>query len=124
MPCGLNTTSPLFRVIFERKVFTLVKPLILCINSYPGHYLYIESSYPARFGYKSQLMSKSFEPTEERCLSWWYNMYGKTVGSLNVYLINSHLGTRTRLWSKSGEQGKDWKQAYIPYSSESKYRVR
>lgn len=88
-----------------------------------GHYLYIESSYPARFGYKSQLMSQSFEPTEAQCLSWWYSMYGKTVGSLNVYLIDSSEGTKTQLWSRTGQQGKDWQQSHVSYSSESKYRI-
>ncbi|XP_073249503.1 meprin A subunit beta-like isoform X3 [Porites lutea] len=88
-----------------------------------GYYLYIESSYPARFGYKSQLMSELFEPTEERCLSWWYSMHGRTVGTLNVYHINSRSGNKTRIWSKSGEQGKDWKQTHISFSSDSKYRV-
>lgn len=88
-----------------------------------GYYLYLESSYPARFGYKSQLMSESFDPTEERCLSWWYSMNGKTVGTLNVYLINSRSGNKTSLWSKSGQQGKEWKQAYISFSSGSKYRI-
>ena len=90
----------------------------------PGYYLYLESSYPARYGYKSQLMSHSFEPTEERCLSWWYSMNGRTVGSLNVYLINSRSGTKTSLWSKSGEQGKDWKQGFSSFQSDSQYRVR
>ncbi|KAJ7358857.1 hypothetical protein OS493_020694 [Desmophyllum pertusum] len=89
-----------------------------------GYYLYLESSYPARYGYKSQLMSHSFEPTEERCLSWWYSMNGRTVGSLNIYLINSRSGTKTSLWSKSGEQGKDWKQGFSSFQSDSQYRVR
>ncbi len=90
----------------------------------PGYYLYLESSYPARLGYKSQLMSHSFDPTEERCLTWWYNMCGRTVGSLTVYLINSRSGTKTSLWSKSGEQGKDWEQGFASFHSESQYRVR
>lgn len=88
-----------------------------------GHYLFLESSYPARLGYKSQLMSHSFDPTEERCLTWWYNMYGRTVGSLTVYLINSHSGSKTSLWSKSGEQGKDWEQGFASFHSESQYRI-
>ena len=95
----------------------------LTLISHPGHYLYIESSYPARFEYKSQLMSQSFEPTESQCLSWWFSMYGSTVGSLNVYLINSTDGAKTRLWTRSGQQGNDWQQAHVSYSSESKYRV-
>ncbi|XP_073249502.1 meprin A subunit beta-like isoform X2 [Porites lutea] len=94
--------------------------MMACLDRY---YLYIESSYPARFGYKSQLMSELFEPTEERCLSWWYSMHGRTVGTLNVYHINSRSGNKTRIWSKSGEQGKDWKQTHISFSSDSKYRV-
>ena len=102
------------------KTFQSLSP---CGNSFTGYYLYLESSYPARFGYKSQLMSESFDPTEERCLSWWYSMNGKTVGTLNVYLINSRSGNKTSLWSKSGQQGKEWKQAYISFSSVSKYRV-
>ena len=51
-------------------------------------------------------------------------MNGRTVGSLSVYLINSVLGTKTRLWSKSGEQGKDWRQAFASLNSDWQYRVR
>ena len=90
----------------------------------PGYYLYLESSYPARAGYKSQLMSHFFEPTGGRCLTWWYNMHGRTVGSLTVYLVNSLSGTKTSLWSQSGDQGKDWKQGFASFHSESQYRVR
>lgn len=50
-------------------------------------------------------------------------MHGRTVGTLNVYHINSRSGNKTRIWSKSGEQGKDWKQTHISFSSDSKYRV-
>ena len=50
-------------------------------------------------------------------------MYGRTVGSLTVYLINSRSGTKTSLWSKSGEQGKDWEQGFASFHSESHYRV-
>lgn len=88
-----------------------------------GYYLYLESSYPARFGFKSQLMSHSLNPSEDWCISWWYSMNGRTVGHLSVYLINTELGTKTKLWSKSGEQGKRWKQGFSSLKSDSHFRI-
>ena len=51
-------------------------------------------------------------------------MNGRTVGHLSVYLINTELGTKTKLWSQSGEQGKRWKQGFFSLKSDSHFRVR
>ena len=51
-------------------------------------------------------------------------MNGRTVGHLSVYLINTELGTKTKLWSKSGEQEKRWKQGFSSLKSDSHFRVR
>ena len=50
-------------------------------------------------------------------------MKGRTVGSLRVFLINAS-GARIILWSQSGEQGTDWKQAHRSISTNTPYRVR
>lgn len=55
----------------------------------------------------SPLISVSLATT--KCLSFWYNMYGPSVGSLNVYAKTSSLGSP--IWSRNGTQGNQWHQA-------------
>lgn len=44
-------------------------------------------------------------------MTFWYHMYGFSVGSLNVYLnISNRL---TLWWRKSGSKGNQWRQAVV-----------
>ena len=51
-----------------------------------GHYLYIEASAPRQSGDKARLVSADYSPIGSQCLEFWYNMYGRDTGTLNVYL--------------------------------------
>ena len=43
----------------------------------------------------------------KKCLSFSYHMYGSTMGTLNVYV-----GQR-KVFTKSGDQGNQWNQATV-----------
>ena len=79
-----------------------------------GNYMYIESSSPnypnvGPFSLTSECfdLSNATNPS----LSFYYNMYGAAMGTLNVY-SNSSL-----IWSLSGDQGQGWNLVQIPLTS-------
>ena len=51
-----------------------------------GHYLYMESSSPAKKGDAGAFMSEKFKvnPNYKWCVDFYYHMYGDGVGSLAV----------------------------------------
>ncbi|XP_072014819.1 MAM and LDL-receptor class A domain-containing protein 2-like [Amphiura filiformis] len=72
-----------------------------------GYYIYIESS-----SYVEGDFARLASPYEEAttgsgmCLSFWYHMYGYTVGSLNVYFKEDNV--ETLVWTKYKTQGNQW----------------
>ncbi|MDB9809160.1 M12 family metallo-peptidase [Flavobacteriales bacterium] len=83
-------------------------------NSGAGNYMYVESSSP---NYPNvgpfSLTSECFDLSglTNPSLSFYYNMYGAAMGTLNVY-SNSSL-----VWSLSGNQGQGWNLVQIPLTS-------
>ncbi|XP_077978867.1 MAM and LDL-receptor class A domain-containing protein 1-like [Glandiceps talaboti] len=56
-------------------------------------------------------------PTSGSCISFWYHMYGSTVGTLTLW--QERLGwPSTRLWTKTGTHGNQWHlaQAWVDQS--------
>ncbi|XP_068678798.1 meprin A subunit alpha-like isoform X2 [Montipora foliosa] len=86
-----------------------------------GKYLYVESSSPAQEGDKARLLSVTFPATADRCLSFWYHMYGSSTGTLNVYITQE--GSSSLVFSKAGQQGDKWLQAKVSFASSSFYKV-
>nr|XP_023010426.2 MAM and LDL-receptor class A domain-containing protein 1 [Maylandia zebra] len=81
-------------------------------TSSKGKYLYIESSSPSIKGDSAQLKSSLLPPAGEKgyCFSFWYHMFGATVGSLKMFLQTSDPLEKTLVWQKSGNQGDEWLQ--------------
>nr|XP_033506790.1 MAM and LDL-receptor class A domain-containing protein 1 [Epinephelus lanceolatus] len=75
-----------------------------------GKYLYIESSRPTVKGDKAQLKSSLLPPAGENgyCFTFWYHMFGATVGSLRLLLQTADSFKKTEVWQKSGNQGDEW----------------
>ncbi|KAG7200897.1 hypothetical protein KM043_003260 [Ampulex compressa] len=74
-----------------------------------GHYLYIEAS-----GRIADNVARIISPlynaslTDAGCFSFWYHMYGMTIGALRVY-FQDELDRVPRLaFSKTGNQGNRW----------------
>lgn len=89
-----------------------------------GLYAYIETSAPRRRGQKAQLMSVSQPPTgiSGKCFKFWYHMYGRTMGTLNVY-SSQNVSANTLLWTLSGNQGNRWNSAQLSITSTQSYNV-
>ncbi|XP_078673202.1 MAM and LDL-receptor class A domain-containing protein 1-like [Branchiostoma floridae x Branchiostoma belcheri] len=85
-----------------------------------GYYMYIETSNPQSRGDVAQLLTPLLQPTAERCLTFYYHMYGSTVGSLNVYKVAR--GQQALVWTQQGAQGNQWNYAEIDYDSKDQYQ--
>ncbi|CAL8320128.1 unnamed protein product, partial [Arctogadus glacialis] len=80
-----------------------------------GKYLYIESSPPSQKGNVAWLKSQLLAPAGEDgyCLTFWYHMYGATVGSLRVVLQKVDPYEQTTAWQLNGSQGRDWQMGRL-----------
>uniref|UniRef100_A0A674P740 MAM domain containing glycosylphosphatidylinositol anchor 1 n=1 Tax=Takifugu rubripes TaxID=31033 RepID=A0A674P740_TAKRU len=102
-----------------------------------GYYMYIEASRPRVQGDKARLLSPLFNVTSVRgpkgsgrvpyCVSFYYHMKGKHIGTLNVLLrvrsIASHTTVDSEVWTKSGHQGPDWKRALFDVSPSGPFQI-
>ncbi|TGZ46734.1 Uncharacterized protein DBV15_05495 [Temnothorax longispinosus] len=73
-----------------------------------GHYLYIEAS-GRLVNDTARIISPLYNSslTESGCFSFWYHMYGATIGSLNIYFKQEN-STSLLIFTKSGNQGNQW----------------
>lgn len=76
-----------------------------------GYYMYIDTSSRRLHGENAKLSSRPLKFHRNMCLTFYYQMYGPNVGSLNV-TINGKL-----LFSASGNRGDIWLEASINTSS-------
>ncbi|XP_067654504.1 MAM and LDL-receptor class A domain-containing protein 1-like [Haliotis asinina] len=78
-----------------------------------GHYMYIETSSPRRPNDVARLNSFILTgPTSPTCLTFWYHMYGNSIGTLNVYVTRN--GAKgSPIWQMSGNQGNSWNVAEV-----------
>ena len=92
------------------------------LKTFTGYYLYIETSSPRSKGHKAWLVSPPFKSTNGRCLQFWYHMYGSTIGTLNVLLLQNK--TRSSpIWSLSSNQGDIWRVAQVTLNSAVDFSV-
>ncbi|XP_060117356.1 MAM domain-containing glycosylphosphatidylinositol anchor protein 2 [Heteronotia binoei] len=102
-------------------------------GSKEGFYMYIEASSPRKEGDKARLISPIFSippknpygPTNTAyCFSFYYNMYGQHIGTLNVYLrLKGQTGLETPFWSSSGNKGQQWFQARMNMQPNTSFQV-
>ena len=87
-----------------------------------GYYMYIEASRPRTSGQKARFVSPNLPSSSGECLTFYYNMNGRTMGILNVYTQTSgSLGSP--VWTKSGNQGSKWQVAQVTLISSSQFQV-
>ena len=79
-----------------------------------GGYMYIETSFPRRQGDIAVLESPTYSgPPGFTCsVSFFYSMYGATIGNLSVWIKTA--SSNSLAWSQAGDQGQKWKPANIP----------
>ncbi|KAH3887707.1 hypothetical protein DPMN_011726 [Dreissena polymorpha] len=88
-----------------------------------GHYMYIETSAPRRQGDKARLISKTYPPINNRCLTFWYHMYGLNIGQLNVY-AGTPTSLGTAIWNLYGNQGNRWLKAQVTVQTSTAFQVQ
>ena len=76
-------------------------------NGVNGQFLMIEASYPSSQGLRALLESSVFmaTPSYGICFEFWYHMYGKGMGNLNVYANSLDAVNSTLLWTQNGDKG-------------------
>ena len=83
-----------------------------------GKYAYIETSSPRVQGDSAKLVKGGLSFSTKKCLSFYYHMYGATMGTLNVYV-----GQR-KIFTKSGDQGNQWHLAKVDITEPGATEVR
>ncbi|XP_030213126.1 MAM domain-containing glycosylphosphatidylinositol anchor protein 2 [Gadus morhua] len=96
-------------------------------GSKQGYYMYIETSRPRLEGDAARLVSPSFTTggrASTYCLSFYYHMYGKHIGSLGVILRQKgQTVTDSSVWSLTGNQGDRWRQAKVNIHPTATFQV-
>uniref|UniRef100_A0A1A8RUY0 MAM domain containing 1 n=2 Tax=Nothobranchius rachovii TaxID=451742 RepID=A0A1A8RUY0_9TELE len=96
-------------------------------GSKQGFYMYIEASRMRVEGDKARLLSPTFNINSKSfsssspdgnkpsyCFTFYYHMYGKHIGALNIFLRQKgQILTDSLVWSLSGNQGNHWRQARV-----------
>ncbi|XP_022540869.1 MAM domain-containing glycosylphosphatidylinositol anchor protein 1 [Astyanax mexicanus] len=99
-----------------------------------GYYMYIETSRPRQRGDKARLLSPLYNVTAARgpagsgrvphCISFFYHMNGKHIGTLNVLLrVKSIATVDSVVWSRSGSQGPSWQKASLMVMPSGPFQV-
>ncbi|XP_035694375.1 MAM and LDL-receptor class A domain-containing protein 2-like [Branchiostoma floridae] len=88
-----------------------------------GYYMYTEADY----GYRRSTTSLALPVIRsdgQHCLRWFYHMYGRYMGTLNVYVFQPK-HPETLVWTRSGSQGNQWILASSNISSNaSVFQIR
>ncbi|XP_072266113.1 MAM domain-containing glycosylphosphatidylinositol anchor protein 1 isoform X5 [Pyxicephalus adspersus] len=95
-----------------------------------GFYMFIEASKPRRAGDRARLISPMYNVTVAKikpkapsyCISFYYHMYGRHIGYLNVLLRTMNSGD-TPVWSLSGNNGNKWQLANIQINPARPFQV-
>nr|XP_006006576.1 PREDICTED: MAM domain-containing glycosylphosphatidylinositol anchor protein 1 [Latimeria chalumnae] len=96
-----------------------------------GYFMFIEASRPRAIGDKARLISPQYNITSKApyyktayCISFYYHMYGKHIGSLNVLVrVRTTSTIDTQVWTLSGNQGNQWKQAFISINPSGPFQI-
>jgi hypothetical protein len=90
---------------------------------FSGSYVYVETSNLSGSGQTATLVSKVFQRTSGRCMTFYYHMYGSKMGTLNVYVLKLNTNFITKVFTRSGNQGKQWHRARVTIRSNYNYKV-
>lgn len=100
----------------------MIEWTFLPVFSDEGYYVYIDASFPRKLNDTARLISAVINPPSEKCLSFWYHMFGTHVNTLNLYL-KTHGNLGTPVWVKSGTQGNTWLPASVNLAVSSSAQV-
>ncbi|KAM9777319.1 MAM domain-containing glycosylphosphatidylinositol anchor protein 2-like [Neosynchiropus ocellatus] len=104
-------------------------------GSKQGFYVYIETSRPRLEGDRARLLSPTFDMASKStfspgaagaayCFSFFYHMYGKHIGALNVFLRQKSQPLEDdAVWGLAGNQGDRWRQAKVNIHPNSSFQM-
>ncbi|XP_056452213.1 MAM and LDL-receptor class A domain-containing protein 1-like [Gadus chalcogrammus] len=83
-----------------------------------GHYMNIETRNNLDTSSTARLISYPQPVTKAICVSFWYHMFGNSIGSLRF--ITKRAGeNETLVWIRQGTQGNKWRFADLTFQSQS-----
>ena len=85
-------------------------------------YVYIETSSPRQPGDTARLESPWMRGPQ--CMTFFYHMYGATMGCLVIYIKSQATNKFKPVWFRSQDQGDHWVQGKISINETSSYQVR
>ena len=85
-----------------------------------GYYIYIETSSPRKPNDRAVLVSPTLDGQSVRCFTFWYHMYGQSIGRLLIHQVENGSSLPRTLWLKSGDQGNMWRHGYVTVTPHSK----
>ncbi|XP_033095243.1 MAM and LDL-receptor class A domain-containing protein 1-like, partial [Anneissia japonica] len=87
-----------------------------------GFYIYIEASLQ-NLNDTARIWTLSYPATNGTCIEWFYHMYGNTVNTLNVYIVNTADTVGTLAWTRRNDQGNLWRHGQISVETNSAYQI-
>ena len=109
-------TSAAYQAMESEKKRLLTNLNDVKLLSLLGYYIYTESSWPRIEGDAARIISRPLKPMQKSCLSFYYSMFGRTMGELNVYIRYTDDKRNFMIWSLKGNQGSSWYRADVPLS--------
>jgi len=89
-----------------------------------GHYIYAESSAPAKTGMEAKLISKVFKAVKNRCMKFWYHTFGVGISKLEVILQpTKNVNDIKHLWKTEGNSGDKWLKGEVDVSYDGEYEI-
>ncbi|XP_033121484.1 enteropeptidase-like [Anneissia japonica] len=87
-----------------------------------GYYLHIEAT-----GQNSndiaRLWTPSYPSTNGLCIKWFYHMYGDSVNTLNVYVVDSSGNVGSPVWTRTNNQGNFWILGQVTVTTSGIYKM-
>ncbi|XP_058250824.1 MAM and LDL-receptor class A domain-containing protein 1 [Hemibagrus wyckioides] len=78
-----------------------------------GYYMFIGTKKNSSPSQTARLISY---PQQVKCVSFWYHIYGPSIGSLRFISKNTN-GTETVMWTRTGTQGNKWRFADLSFAT-------
>jgi len=106
---GRKVSSMFFKVTpYHHKLFEVGSQHVIQgkLEEYKGYWQMSQPKSIKQVGKITPKYKTVLKESEIVCFSFWYNMYGSNIGSLNVYI--KQLDSSTQLWSQGNNQGSAW----------------
>jgi hypothetical protein len=93
-----------------------------------GNYLYTETSGCANKNFYVESPCFDFSPLTIPQVSFWYHMFGATMGTMSLEIDTTGAGNWIEIWSLTGDQTDLWQEVKIPLfgyaNTQAKFRMR